>query len=95
MKKSYTVTHSYVWFSFSSKRLVPAVTFTLHAAHCERFIQLCEKCEEPIPKSQIEQHGIEIHCLVQCKDCNQQYEKGFMDDHVVSILFKRDCMDLK
>lgn len=71
----------------SSKRSVPSVSFTLHSVHCRRFMKVCEKCEEPIPITQIEEHNIDVHSLIQCLECQQQIEKGSKDSHNVSIYF--------
>lgn len=68
----------------SSKRNVPACSFTLHVAHCERFMQICSKCQEPVNRTQMELHEKDVHSLINCKDCHQQIEKGLHDEHIVS-----------
>uniref|UniRef100_A0A8C2MM75 XIAP-associated factor 1 n=1 Tax=Cricetulus griseus TaxID=10029 RepID=A0A8C2MM75_CRIGR len=43
------------------KRDVASVHFTLHEAHCLRFLVLCPECEEPIPKSKMKEHAETVH----------------------------------
>uniref|UniRef100_A0A8C9NZ29 XIAP associated factor 1 n=1 Tax=Spermophilus dauricus TaxID=99837 RepID=A0A8C9NZ29_SPEDA len=38
------------------RRSVASDHFTLHEAHCLRFLVLCPECEEPIPKSKMKEH---------------------------------------
>lgn len=65
---------------------MPAGSFTLHALHCERFMQICSKCKEPVHKEQMQSHENEVHSLISCKDCRQQIEKGIHNEHIVSII---------
>ncbi|XP_027282633.1 XIAP-associated factor 1 isoform X3 [Cricetulus griseus] len=48
------------------KRDVASVHFTLHEAHCLRFLVLCPECEEPIPKSKMKEHAETVHQQKQC-----------------------------
>ncbi|XP_021081343.1 XIAP-associated factor 1 isoform X1 [Mesocricetus auratus] len=43
------------------KRNVASVHFTLHEAHCLRFLVICPECEEPIPKSEMKEHAATVH----------------------------------
>nr|XP_034363629.1 XIAP-associated factor 1 isoform X1 [Arvicanthis niloticus] len=43
------------------KRNVASLHFTLHEAHCLRFLVLCPECEEPIPKSKMKEHVEVVH----------------------------------
>ncbi|XP_034363631.1 XIAP-associated factor 1 isoform X2 [Arvicanthis niloticus] len=52
------------------KRNVASLHFTLHEAHCLRFLVLCPECEEPIPKSKMKEHVEVVH--QQTKE-NQQH----------------------
>lgn len=65
---------------------MPSATFTLHTTHCERFIQICLSCQEPIHKAEMEQHANEVHKVIDCKDCKEKIERGAENDHLVSIL---------
>lgn len=43
------------------KRNVASLHFTLHEAHCLRFLVLCPECEEPISQSKIKEHVDTVH----------------------------------
>ncbi|CAO2644041.1 XIAP-associated factor 1, partial [Lemmus lemmus] len=43
------------------KRNVASVHFTLHEAHCLRFLVVCPECEEPIPQSKMKEHADTVH----------------------------------
>lgn len=59
------------------RRNVASAHFTLHEAHCLRFLVLCPECEEPIPESQMKEHYENKHQLteecqphsIKCKFC--------------------------
>uniref|UniRef100_A0A8C7EDG6 Uncharacterized protein n=1 Tax=Nothoprocta perdicaria TaxID=30464 RepID=A0A8C7EDG6_NOTPE len=44
-----------------SKRDVSAANFSLHEAHCLRFLTLCPECDEPIARKDIKDHHAEAH----------------------------------
>ncbi|XP_057364610.1 TRAF-type zinc finger domain-containing protein 1-like isoform X2 [Daphnia carinata] len=71
------------------KRSVSSATFTLHSTHCERFIQICLSCQEPIPKAQMEQHTNDVHKVIDCKDCKEKIERGAENDHMANHCAKR------
>uniref|UniRef100_A0A8C6W420 XIAP associated factor 1 n=1 Tax=Nannospalax galili TaxID=1026970 RepID=A0A8C6W420_NANGA len=48
------------------KRSVASVHFTLHEAHCLRFLVLCSECEEPIPKGKMKEHLQDAHQQKKC-----------------------------
>ncbi|CAO2644040.1 XIAP-associated factor 1 [Lemmus lemmus] len=48
------------------KRNVASVHFTLHEAHCLRFLVVCPECEEPIPQSKMKEHADTVHQQKQC-----------------------------
>ncbi|XP_048222478.1 XIAP-associated factor 1 [Perognathus longimembris pacificus] len=43
------------------KRSVASAHFTLHEAHCLRFLVLCPECEEPVPKEKFPEHHQNEH----------------------------------
>ncbi|KAM4822909.1 XIAP-associated factor 1 [Urocitellus parryii] len=59
------------------RRSVASAHFTLHEAHCLRFLVLCPECEEPIPQSKMKEHFENEHQQteerqqdsIQCKFC--------------------------
>ncbi|XP_059843960.1 TRAF-type zinc finger domain-containing protein 1-like isoform X2 [Hypanus sabinus] len=62
------------------KRDIPATNFTIHEIHCRRNIDLCRYCNEPFPKSEMEEHFLTEHALVDCK-CNMKMEKNQLEKH--------------
>ncbi|XP_038630602.1 TRAF-type zinc finger domain-containing protein 1-like isoform X4 [Scyliorhinus canicula] len=62
------------------KRDIPATNFTIHEIHCRRNIDLCRYCQEPFPKSEMEEHFETEHALVECK-CNMKIEKNQLEKH--------------
>uniref|UniRef100_A0A672UTY6 XIAP associated factor 1 n=1 Tax=Strigops habroptila TaxID=2489341 RepID=A0A672UTY6_STRHB len=46
---------------FCSKRDVPAADFSLHEAHCLRFLTLCPECDEPVAQKDMKDHQTEAH----------------------------------
>ncbi|XP_051888521.1 TRAF-type zinc finger domain-containing protein 1-like isoform X2 [Pristis pectinata] len=62
------------------KRDIPATNFTIHEIHCRRNIDLCRYCNEPFPKSEMEEHFQTEHALVDCK-CNMKMEKNQLEKH--------------
>jgi NAD-dependent SIR2 family protein deacetylase len=70
-----------------SKREIAEANFTIHEVHCRRNIVLCEKCQEPVPKSELDEHVKEVHEPVKCDLCNGLYEKNLIENHKVSQPF--------
>ncbi|XP_072342125.1 TRAF-type zinc finger domain-containing protein 1 isoform X2 [Scyliorhinus torazame] len=62
------------------KRDIPATNFTIHEIHCRRNIDLCRYCQDPFPKSEMEEHFETEHALVDCK-CNMKIEKNQLEKH--------------
>ncbi len=80
-----------MWFFFGtnfSKRDIAAANFVMHEVHCRRNIVLCEKCGEPVPRTEMEEHISEEHALVPCDMCSQQFEVSKIEAHKVSIGLK-------
>ena len=67
-----------------SKRDIACANFTMHEVHCKRNIVLCGKCQEPIPRSEMESHEAEVHVLTPCDLCQKSFEKAALEEHVVS-----------
>ncbi|XP_078410447.1 TRAF-type zinc finger domain-containing protein 1 [Cetorhinus maximus] len=62
------------------KRDIPATNFTIHEIHCRRNIDLCRYCQDPFPKSEMEEHFETEHALVDCK-CSMKVEKNQLEKH--------------
>ena len=55
----------------------------MHEIHCRRHIILCEHCQEPIPRSEQEQHYNEFHAKVPCEQCHTSIAKDALEVHMV------------
>lgn len=66
------------------KHRIVAINFLMHEVHCRRNIVLCEKCEEPVPRSEMNAHFEEEHTLKPCHMCQEQFEISKMDDHQIT-----------
>ncbi|CAL1277005.1 unnamed protein product [Larinioides sclopetarius] len=63
------------------KRDISAKNYVIHTVHCERNIQLCERCSEPVPRSELEKHEEEFHSKVACSECGISVEKWKIEKH--------------
>lgn len=62
------------------KRWIAASNHLMHTVHCQRNIVLCESCDEPVPKSQLEDHK-QVHVKTSCEGCRKPLEKGDIEEH--------------
>ncbi|XP_072210032.1 XIAP-associated factor 1 isoform X2 [Excalfactoria chinensis] len=53
-------------FCKNCKRDVSAANFSLHEAHCLRFLTLCSECNEPVAKKHMKDHQTEAHKQNNC-----------------------------
>ncbi|XP_039363728.1 XIAP-associated factor 1 isoform X3 [Mauremys reevesii] len=68
-------------FCKNCKRDVSAANFSLHEAHCMRFLAICPECDEPIALKEMEKHQEEEHKQVRCKLCHQSMQKYLLENH--------------
>ncbi|XP_041455860.1 TRAF-type zinc finger domain-containing protein 1-like isoform X1 [Lytechinus variegatus] len=54
--------------------------FIMHEVHCRRNITLCKDCQEPVPRSEMEEHFEEYHKPITCK-CGETVEKCKVEEH--------------
>ena len=59
----------------------------MHEMHCKRHISLCEHCNEPIPKNEMEVHYEENHAKIKCPKCETEVEKMHLEEHEVLYQF--------
>ncbi|XP_067687182.1 TRAF-type zinc finger domain-containing protein 1-like [Haliotis asinina] len=71
------------------KKDISAANFTMHEVHCRRHIVLCEHCDEPVPRSEMEEHFSEHHAKVACTQCGEQQEKTQLQEHMEGTCSKR------
>ncbi|XP_007894699.1 XIAP-associated factor 1 isoform X1 [Callorhinchus milii] len=62
-------------------RSVKKSTYTIHDAHCTRFIELCPQCKEPVPRVEMKEHREEQHSQVHCPLCHSMMEKCKLEIH--------------
>ncbi|XP_061197301.1 TRAF-type zinc finger domain-containing protein 1-like isoform X2 [Saccostrea echinata] len=71
------------------RRQIGKSNFVLHEMHCKRNISLCEHCNEPIPRAEMEVHFEEIHAKIPCPKCNKEVEKQHLESHEEDECLKR------
>ncbi|KFU94286.1 XIAP-associated factor 1, partial [Chaetura pelagica] len=57
-------------FCKNCKRDVSAANFSLHEAHCLRFLTLCPECDEPVAQNDMTDHQTEAHKQVRNATCS-------------------------
>lgn len=60
----------------------------MHEVHCRRHLKLCEHCQEPVPRTEMEQHFNDVHAKVACTLCKVEVEKEQLDIHMVRASLK-------
>ncbi|KAK7499138.1 hypothetical protein BaRGS_00009685 [Batillaria attramentaria] len=72
------------------KKDIAAANFTMHEVHCRRHLVLCQHCEEPVPRSELDQHFNDVHAKVACTLCGTEIEKDQLDTHMEADCTKRN-----
>ncbi|NXH10096.1 XAF1 factor, partial [Bucco capensis] len=76
-------------FCKNCKQDVSAANFTLHEAHCLRFIALCPECDEPVYQKDMREHQAEAHKQVRCNLCHQSMQQYQKEHHETKDCPKR------
>ncbi|KFV59805.1 XIAP-associated factor 1, partial [Gavia stellata] len=71
------------------KRDVSAVNFSLHEAHCLRFLTLCPECDETVAQKDMKDHQTEAHKQVRCNLCHQSMQQYQLEHHETKECHKR------
>ncbi|XP_015264620.1 PREDICTED: XIAP-associated factor 1 isoform X1 [Gekko japonicus] len=63
------------------KRDVAAANFSLHEAHCMRFLAICPKCDELVASKDMKEHFAKAHKEVRCQLCHQLMQQYLVERH--------------
>ncbi|XP_021271340.1 XIAP-associated factor 1 isoform X2 [Numida meleagris] len=76
-------------FCKNCKRDVSAANFSLHEAHCLRFLTLCSECDELVARKDMKDHQTEAHKQVRCNLCCQSMQQYQLEHHKTKECHKR------
>ncbi|XP_054250385.1 XIAP-associated factor 1 [Indicator indicator] len=76
-------------FCKNCKQDVAAANFSLHEAHCLRFLALCPDCDKPVAHKDMADHQAEAHKQVRCKLCHQSMQQYQLEHHETEECLKR------
>ncbi|XP_013396795.1 TRAF-type zinc finger domain-containing protein 1 isoform X1 [Lingula anatina] len=68
-------------FCSNCKRDIASSNYMMHEIHCKRNIVLCKNCNEPVPRSEMDNHFEENHATIGCELCGLEVEKLDIESH--------------
>lgn len=71
------------------KKYISSVNLVMHVAHCQRNIQMCRTCGEPVSKVNWQEHQ-EDHKPVKCDRCGKEISKASLENHIANSCLKRE-----
>ncbi|XP_028938095.1 XIAP-associated factor 1 [Ornithorhynchus anatinus] len=60
---------------------VASANFSLHEAHCLRFLVVCPICDQPIQRKAEKEHQAIAHQQVRCQLCQQSMQQYLLEEH--------------
>lgn len=76
-------------FCSNCKKDIAVANFTMHEVHCKRHLELCPLCQEPVPRTEKDEHFKDVHAKVPCAQCSLEMEKVQMESHLKNYCLKR------
>ena len=74
-----------------SEKDIAARNFTVHEVHCVRNITLCPHCNDPVAKTDLDNHIAEQHTSVTCPQCHASLMKSEVDQHIADAHATEPC----
>ncbi|GAQ81652.1 hypothetical protein KFL_000860240 [Klebsormidium nitens] len=74
------------------KKVISTANFDLHAVHCKRNLEKCQRCGEMVARVRAAEHFDEFHALVPCTLCQAKIEVSDLARHNLNQCPKRETI---